>query len=560
MIRLTSIWKKSALYLLPRAFKYNARNVTGDLDAVLAGDPTAVRWLPQSIYELFTAYYGKPEKISSELKQFQARGGALTLQSAQELGDYKEFKAFNDLIDEMRGKDASAWKNLPRQAWALIDKFAWTGIQKASDFREQWLRYAVYLDYLDQMRKNNGIPNNWGASVREEVLALDDIRDRAFKMANELLGAYDQVSETGKQLREILFPFYSWIEVNGKRYWQLIKNGFTQEQFGDFAARFLKGHLANLPYYSYKIGKTLLFINLFGWLVELFNHLFFPDDEEKLPPEIQGTLHITLGHDENGNVRYFSQIGALSDVLDWFDLDMPRYDIQRMLNGQMTVSEWLNRMISAPFNKTLNAVTPFIKTTMEMVSGRSLFPEPLNPRPINNRLQALAQSFGLNWPYKWATGENINHWEELKRLFIYKQNAQQAAYFYIRDRVRQYQERVLGQKPFSGSGGGNARTPILSALKRAIRNKDKEAIMSNLDRFYSMKGNDKGLKSSLNSLDPLSGIAKNRRNEFKAWLPERDRAFFNRAEEYYSEFMSFYSTAKAEYDRKKEKTRTQRRY
>ena len=42
------------------------------------------------------------------------------------------------------------------------------------------------------------MPRNWGASVKEEVLALDDIRDRAFKMANELLGAYDQVSEMGK--------------------------------------------------------------------------------------------------------------------------------------------------------------------------------------------------------------------------------------------------------------------------------------------------------------------------------------------------------------------------
>ena len=58
------------------------------------------------------------------------------------------------------------------------------------------------------------------------------------------------------------------------------------------------------------------------------------------------------------------------------------------------------------------------------------------------------------------------------------------------------------------------------------------------------------------SLNPLSGIARNRRNEFKAWLPEKDRAFFDRAEEYYSEFMRFYTDAKAEYDKKKaEKTR-----
>ena len=218
---ITTGWKKYTLYFLTRAGKYNFRNITGDMDAVLAGDPTALRFLPQALKELSTAYYGDQSNVSQELKEFQARGGALTIQSSQELADYKEMKKFHDIIADIDAKDKSAWQNLPRSTWKLIDKFAWSGVQKFSDFREQWLRYAAYLDYLHQMQNNNGLPNNWGASVPDEVLSIDDIRDRAFKLANELLGAYDQVSETGKQLRDILMPFYSWIEVNAvaqKRY------------------------------------------------------------------------------------------------------------------------------------------------------------------------------------------------------------------------------------------------------------------------------------------------------------------------------------------------------
>lgn len=114
------------------------------------------------------------------------------------------------------------------------------------------------------MQNNNGVPNNWGASDKNEVMAIDDLRDRAFKMANELLGAYDQISEMGRKMRQFLFPFYSWIEVNAKRYVQLLKNGITQDVAGDFASKYLKGFMVNIPYFSYKLIKTMFFIHLFS--------------------------------------------------------------------------------------------------------------------------------------------------------------------------------------------------------------------------------------------------------------------------------------------------------
>ncbi len=64
-------------------------------------------------------------------------------------------------MDELKSKTAKDWATLPKKAWALIDKFTWSGIQNFSNFREQWLRYACYLEYIHQMQSNDDhLPSN----------------------------------------------------------------------------------------------------------------------------------------------------------------------------------------------------------------------------------------------------------------------------------------------------------------------------------------------------------------------------------------------------------------
>ena len=138
---ITTQWKKLMLFFPTRAIKYNIRNITGDLDAVIAGNPQALRYIPQAISELWQAYYGNGE-VTPELREFQNRGGAVTIQSTQDIIDDKQFKEYNRLIAELKGKNSSVWAQLPRKIWTLLDKVAWSGIQNFSDFREQWVRYA----------------------------------------------------------------------------------------------------------------------------------------------------------------------------------------------------------------------------------------------------------------------------------------------------------------------------------------------------------------------------------------------------------------------------------
>ena len=65
---------------------------------------------------------------------------------------------------------------------------------------------------------------NFGASIPEEVMALKDIKDRAYKLQNDLLGAYDSISVMEMSVRDHIIPFWSWKEVNFKRYVQFAKN------------------------------------------------------------------------------------------------------------------------------------------------------------------------------------------------------------------------------------------------------------------------------------------------------------------------------------------------
>ena len=545
---ITTQWKKMMLFFPTRAIKYNIRNITGDLDVVIAGNPKAIRYLPQAMSELWEVYYGNGTP-SKELREFQERGGAITIQTTQDLGDYKQLQEFKRLLEELRGKNTKTWKNLPRKVWRLFDKFAWSGIQHFSDFREQWLRYACYLEYLDQMKSNDEhLPRNWGASIKEEVLSIpadndSGIRDRAFKMSNELTGAYDQVSQTGRGLRDIAIPFYSWMEVNAKRYYRLIKNGITEDGFGDFASQFLKGQLANVPYYSFKLAKTYLLVNLFAMLISAFNHFVWPEDEAKLTPEMQAKPHITLGHDAQGNVLYFDRVGAMLDNLEWFGQEESPFfpfakDIKEIFNGRQSFTDFVGKLITSPINKFVSGINPIFKTPAEVFTRKSLYPDFTHPSNIRDRGAYFAQSFGLSWPYKNIMGTPVDNWKEFKNLFMYQANADEAAYFYTLGLVREFQENVLGKR--IGGFAITQRGETLRKMKTALRLGNKAEVQRYLQEYYRLGGDKKGLKASMRNMNPLHGLNKREQAYFLKWITPEERKYLNRADKFFHSMADAY--------------------
>lgn len=235
------------------------------------------------------------------------------------------------------------------------------------------------------MESNSGKPKTWGASIEEEVMALDNIKDRAYKMSNELLGAYDQVSETGKELRDMLIPFHSWMEVNMKRYYRLLKNGFNGKNNTDFTRRLLMGKAAGIPFYALSAVDSLGKIALFTAAIQLFNRLVWSDADDELPENVKYLPHITLGKSSKGDIYYFDRIGAAADILDWGALDSIVPDVRDMLNGQLSLGGWVKKILQAPVNKVINGLNPMLKMPIELAMGRSMYPDVFHSQTIITR-------------------------------------------------------------------------------------------------------------------------------------------------------------------------------
>ena len=518
---ITTAWKKLVLFSPTRNLKYNFRNFTGDLDAVIAGNPNALKFFGQAVREL-TAHFTK-NKTTQDLKDYMERSGGMNADSMA-FND-SEIKELQNMAEILKDEKAS----IPKKGWNLIKKFFANEVA-FTQWREHILRYAAYLAYKQDMDNNKGTPSTWGASLKNEVMALSDNRDKAYKMSNELLGAYDQVSDTGKQLREMLIPFYSWMEVNMRRYYRLLKNGFSGQNSSDFTKRLLLGQSARVPFYALSAAETFGKIALLTMAIQAFNRMVFGDDDDELPNDVKYRPHLTLGK-YNGKVYYFDRIGALADAADWLSLDSIFLDAKELANNQQTLGGYVKKMAQAPVNKVINGLNPILKMPIELATGRTMYPDAFNSRTIRDSKKYVAQSLGLAWPYKAVTGEPRSDWDELSRMLVYSLDPNEAAYFQTLDKVRQFQERVLDKK-FDGFAT-TRRGQVLQNLKRAMRYGDKAAVRRYLKEYAKLDGTKKGLKQSMKAMNPLYGLSNAEKKQFLKWITADDRKYLNKANRYY---------------------------
>ncbi|MBR1485749.1 MAG: hypothetical protein IJ597_00655, partial [Synergistaceae bacterium] len=444
--KITGAWKTWATVANPlRTLRFNLRNFTGDFDAMIAGKPNAIKFIPRAIKELASseatqdlqdflnrqsgniaigdfvfendeiqkldeAFKNTPKKRGEKeitiggktLKKKDIKEFQKAVKNAKNTGNLtvgetefssKEVEEIKQAIEGLKNGEKVSSKKI-----GLLKKlFNWE--VRGSEFRENILRYAAYLSYLDDMKKNKGMPLTYGASIKEEVLAIGDLKDRAAKMSNELMGAYDQVSEFGKGVSDMLIPFWRFQEVNLRRYYRLLKNGFKGDNSGEFAKRLLISQTTKIPFYAVSAASTMGKILLFSTLVQAFNRFVFPDDDDELPNDVKYRPHITLGK-YNDRVYYFDRIGSLADAADWLNLDSIFIDVPQLMNGQLSPGEYVKKMCQAPVNKFIGQLNPMLKMPIELAVGRSLYPDAFNSRIIKDNGEHIASSIGMNWPYK----------------------------------------------------------------------------------------------------------------------------------------------------------------
>lgn len=520
--KILGAWKEWQLISPRRAVKYNLRNLSGDAEATFVGNPHAFTKTPRAVKEIYSVFARK-KPMSPEMKDWFDRGGMSSTLQAQEMNDMKSLWMFTNLY-EKSGKVS----DIPGKAWSKY----WNAARMTTDAREATLRYSAYLDYLEQMKANNGVPKNFGASMPEEIMGLPDIKDRAFWLSNDLLGAYDRVSVGGQFLREHVIPFWSWQEVNMKRYKNLFRNAANNGQLVTTIGRKLG---AATPMAALKVGKLVLGASAFAAATQVYNHTFFHDEEQELPSDVRAKPHLVLGRDADGKVQYFSRLGILGDALDWFGVDGVQKEVREYLNGHKTIKEaalgTAAEFAKGPVNVVQRGAMPFAKLALETATQRSTFPDVFHPRTVRDRGEYLARAFGMEHEYKAITGKPTEGYgKSLPKVFIYSIDPGEAAYRDVADLKREYMKKLgKGSEGFWLSPKGDA----LYNMKLAIRYKDRDAEKVYFKKYMELGGNEKGSDKSLDRMEPLSGMSKADRWTFEQQLSQEDRQKLQRARQFY---------------------------
>lgn len=517
-------WKIWTLISPKRFIKYWLRNTTGDSEAAFIGNPRVFKNAWDSTKELFDVYFLKKEP-SPLMNEYISRGGLQLVLTTQEIGDLKKIKEFEKFFGSKRGVFSKVWDGY------------WNKVKTATDFREQILRYAAFKTWVSEIEKNKGEVKNYGASKPEFIDGLSNKYDKAFRLSNDLLGAYDQISEMGQNLRAYWIPFWSFQEVNFRRTNQIFMNTFHDKSLEGKALKGLELAARKTPFVALKAAKLTLKMAGFWAMTAVWNSLFFGDEEDELPEEIKSKPHVIFGRNSDGSVRYLSRLGVMGDYLEWFGMDaFPMY-INEYLGGRMTPKEIIGDMLKSPANKIVNGVNPYIKTTGELIFKKSLFPDMFKPRVIRNYGEQIAINLGLKDEYRAISPlPDMAYYKSLRKMFWEEMDPLASAYWNIVSNKYKFKEKKGNAS--SGSFAVSDRSLALYYYKQALTYGDASSAEHYLEKYIMLGGTKRGYNSSMSYLNPLRGIKDSEMDEFKKYLGEKNEKQLEQAMKYYDKILN----------------------
>jgi hypothetical protein len=536
-------WKAWQLIMPLRILKYNTRNMTGDAEAVFIGSPAVFKWAPRALKELWRWHRAKKngKPVAAEMQEWFDLGGQEATLQAAELFTIIEKPEFKHLTETK----PSLLKRINIPGWIYKKSREYT------DLREMWLRYAAYLKFKNDLKKNKGKPknNNYVASLREEVDALVNINDKAFMMSNDLLGAYDRVGQAGESLRAYVAPFWSFQEVNFKRTAAMFRNALDSDQ-GMIAVGMKLG--AKTPIIALKMGKFATKFMMFSMLTQVWNNMMFGDAEDGLPEDMHRRSHIIIGVTKDGapEVYYFPRIGVVGDILEWMGADTAPTDAYDLITGKKSfkqIVEYYNegQNVKDALNKVAQMIGPQYKVPLEAAMGEKFFPSFWNRQPITDRWKYAFDNLALGRVYDGLTGRptKSDHWlREAKRIGVYYDDQTRLGWLAIQQRKADYKRRAgLGGRGFIVTDSGQA----LYNFGLAYRYGDEAAMVKYLEKYITVTIAKHGkvniprlMEQQWKKLNPLEGLPDTHQKLFLASLDERDQVAFGLAMKYYAEIKS----------------------
>jgi hypothetical protein len=509
-------WKLWMLINPRRWAKYNINNMVGDLDAIIAGNPKLLRRVPEAAKELFSVM-AKGGKPSARYEQAIERGVFDSGISVQEIPDIHAFSAFARFGDE---------STLAKASRLTLGK-AWNALQGSTQWRENVFRYAAYLDYVDRIEAGEAQRSiGYGASLRDMVDAVEDKQDKAALLARDLLGDYGAISHFGGGLRNTVIPFWSWMEMNTKRYKRLLANAFDE----GFTQGLRAGSIVGA---GRGVALSVQMAMIYG-MIQLWNNLFWPEEDDELGEQQGRQLHIILGKTADGEIVTLRTQGAMSDSLSWLGLGEAANAFKEYERGRGSIGEILVQPVKATTNKLLTSLSPVISVPLESAMGKKLWPDVFNPRPNRDPYRNIAATLSLDNEYdalmdKPSRGY-ARSWQE---AVLYRRDPGEIAYNEARGVAYDWLRRVKGQD--GSSDNSSPRSNAARDFRTATKFGDQEAAEKALQEMGNLGVTRGDFNAMIKRAAPLSPIAKKDRRAFIEGLSDKEREAFVRAERWYAE-------------------------
>jgi hypothetical protein len=261
-----------------------------------------------------------------------------------------------------------------------------------------------------------------------------------------------------------------------------------------------------------------------------------------LPTSVKSRPHLIFGKNEKDEIIYFSRLGALGDLLEWFGLDTAPGDVVSWLNGEMSLKEVATNIAKAPVNVFVSGLSPFAKIPAELLSKQSFFPDVFRPSIIRDEGLHIARGLGLENEYKAIAGKpSRGYAESAGLLFYYKIDPKQGAYSDIMEAKHRFlKSKGKGSRGFWLTPRSNALYDVKVALRYGDEKAAKKAFQKymyyiNPQSTKEFRDAMKGVGKSLLSLNPLSGLSQKEQLEFVSNLNADNRKKLATALSFYTE-------------------------
>lgn len=545
-------WMKMWLLINPLSYvNYNLTNLTGDIDGVIAGFGSTLnmkKYVGEAFKELWDVQFN--HKKPSEMYELAALLGIFDSGWAT-----SEVRSMQQQIREIMEKGADTTAMAPvRQIWRLL--------QRTTTIRENWLRYAAFMALRDKMgtirkelptatTKQMGMLIGYGASRRKEIDAISDDDMRAARLARELIGDYHNVSVAGDYLRRTWMWFYSWIEINIRRYGNLVGNMYevarsyklTENERRAFKALGAELGVKAAGMRMARIGPTMaatMAVRAFFFyvMIRTFNNLFMSGEEEELTPEERRRLHLTLGK-VNGKVLYVSTPGSLHDLAQWVRFEDSLALINEIEAGRATWADMLAMVSAAPVDRIVNSITPVVKLPFETASGITTYPRVTDTRRLllNDRARPWFKTLSIELLYDELIADipRRSFVEDTVGLIgVRRRDAGESAYNAFVGIAYDYRRRILDMPAVSMSGESE-RDKLFTKWKMALRYKNTDAVRLARAAMSEAGIRQADLRRSARNKHPMFPIPLKDRRAFMATLSPHEREMLQKAMKFWRE-------------------------